>query len=101
VTGHCEGVGPLRNERRDCTQNRSRNFCPHVSEKQGDGGTPGPTGTLSENRSRRVALRRGQWQQLESDHRENRDTGEKGETDHTRHTSSPRKRTDSMSVGAM
>jgi hypothetical protein len=39
------------------------------SEKKNDGGTPGPAGTLSGNRLGLVALRREQWEQLESNHR--------------------------------
>jgi hypothetical protein len=36
-----------------------------------DGGTPGPAHILSGNCSRQVALRREQWEQLESNHHEN------------------------------
>jgi hypothetical protein len=41
------------------------------------GSTPGPTGTLSENRSGGVALRRDQQERLESNHCENQTMGRK------------------------
>jgi hypothetical protein len=57
----------------------SQNFCPHRPEKnKDDGGTPVLAHTLSGNHSGQEALR---WEQLESNHRENRATGKEGETD--------------------
>jgi hypothetical protein len=62
------------------------------SQKKDDGGTPGPTGTLSRNRSGLAALRREQREQLESNQHEKRATGKEGEADHKGHKYSPRKR---------
>jgi hypothetical protein len=61
-------------------------------KKKDDDGTPGPACALSENLSRRVALRREQRKQLESNHRENRATGKEAEIDHRHYKRSTRKR---------
>jgi hypothetical protein len=67
VTSHCEGVGPLRNERRASKA--------QPSEKEDGGGTLRPAGTLSGDRSGQAALRREQREQLESNNCENGATG--------------------------
>jgi hypothetical protein len=82
VTGHCGGVGPLWNERKD-VQSTSL-------EKDG-GSTPAPACTLSGNRSGRAAVRREQQEQLASKNRENWATGKEGNTNHKRCKHSPQK----------
>jgi hypothetical protein len=95
MSGHCAGVSPLRNETRDCTQSKSRRrrstghsrqfargnhkkdlYCLHPLvchdvEKKADGSTLGLNGTQSWNCLGQAALRREQWEQLESNHHEN------------------------------
>jgi hypothetical protein len=92
--------GPPPKRKRDCTPSKSRrcrstehsrNVCPHRSEKQDNGNTPGPTGTLPGNHSGRASIKRKQWEQLEGNHRENRATANEGEADHRRHKQSPQK----------
>jgi hypothetical protein len=53
--------------------------------KDDDGGTPGPSHTLSRNHSGRVTLMREQWEHLGSNHHENRATGKEGKADRRRH----------------
>jgi hypothetical protein len=64
----------------------------HDVERRMNGDTPEPTGTLSGSRLRQAALRREQWVQLESNHRESQATGKKVEADQRRHKHSPRER---------
>jgi hypothetical protein len=47
-----------------------------------DAGTPGPALTLSDMRSREVALKEEQGEQLDSNHSKNWATGKDGEADH-------------------
>jgi hypothetical protein len=83
VTGHCGGVGPLRNGRRDVQSTALR---------KDDGGTLGPARNLSGDRSGQAALRREQREQLGSNHCGNRVTGKEGEADDRCQKHSPRKR---------
>jgi hypothetical protein len=64
VLRYCGGVGPSKVEKEMSKGQPS-------DKNKDDGGTPGPTGTLSGSSSGQVALRREQQEQLESNHREN------------------------------
>jgi hypothetical protein len=59
-----------------------------TDRKKDDSGTTGSVGSLSGNHLGRAALRREQREQLESEYRENQDSGKEGETDHRRHKNS-------------
>jgi hypothetical protein len=52
------------------------------SKKKDDGGTPGPPGTLSEDRSGGASIKREYREQLECNHPENQGMGKEGEADH-------------------
>jgi hypothetical protein len=63
------------------------------SEKNKEsGGTSGPASTLTRSRSGRAALRREQWEDLESNHCETQATGKDGEADYRSRKQSPREK---------
>jgi hypothetical protein len=70
-----------------------------LEKNKDDGGTPGPARIVSGNRLGCAALWREQQEHLESNHRQNRATGNEGEVAQSRHKHSPRKRNGGTPVG--